>query len=120
MFVAVFLRYAPEYCPVIFKFHPLEFTVTPDCNHTVTCQAPNCSNIITTHTAKASFALVGTVRVVAHAFVSVISFQASHNTGVYDVPVCAFISSQVVFLVVVKVCAPVKVFDTSFFVVSAS
>ena len=57
---------------------------------------------------------------IAPAFVSVISFQASHNTNVYAVPVCAFISSQVVFLVVVNVCAAVNVLDTSFFVVSTS
>ena len=112
--------YAPLYCPVIFKFDPLEFIVTPHVATTVTCHAPSCSMFIIAPTGNATVAFKGTVNVEALAFVIVTIFPASVSTNVYVVPVWSFSCNPVVLLVVVNVCAAVKVFATSFFVVSAS
>jgi len=94
--------------------------VTPHVATTVTCHAPSCSMFIIAPTGNATVAFKGTVNVEALAFVIVTIFPASVSTNVYVVPVWSFSCNPVVLLVVVNVCAAVKVFATSFFVVSAS
>ena len=94
--------------------------MTPHVATTVTCHAPSCSMFIIAPTGNATVAFKGTVNVEALAFVIVTIFPASVSTNVYVVPVWSFSCNPVVLLVVVNVCSAVKVFATSFFVVSAS
>jgi hypothetical protein len=84
--VAVFLKYAHEYCPVRLKLLSFELIVT-HAQANVTCPAPNCSKFIIVHTANATDAFVGIVRVIAAALVNVITLPASPITKVYVVPV---------------------------------
>lgn len=90
--VPVFLSVSPTYCHAALRFPPNELIVTHPAAATVSFHAQSCDKSICVPTGKATEALVGTVRVIAEAFVRVTVLPISVSTSVYVVPVCALIT----------------------------